>query len=85
MADGGKTPMFTIADLQEWGAARVSLPITALFAATKGMFEALQIVMREGITPTVNHPEKVVTFKEFTELVGLPEIKRIEEKYVKGL
>ncbi|MDI3533647.1 MAG: methylisocitrate lyase [Thermosediminibacterales bacterium] len=81
MTDGGKTPIATIKQLQEWGAARVSIPVTAIFAAAKGIEKAMQIIMEEGVSPTVNHPEMVMTFKEFTDLVGLPEINELEKKY----
>lgn len=81
MTDGGKTPIATIKQLQEWGAARVSIPVTAIFAAAKGIEKAMQIIMDEGVSPTVNHPEMVMTFKEFTNLVGLPEINELEKKY----
>jgi len=82
MTDGGKTPAATIEQLQEWGAARVSIPVTAVFAAAKAVENAMKIILKEGISPTVNHPETVYTFKEFTELVGLGEIREMEKKYL---
>jgi 2,3-dimethylmalate lyase len=81
MTDGGKTPIASIQQLEEWGAARVSIPVTALFAAAKAVETAMQVILAEGVSPTVNHPEMVMTFKEFTDLVGLPEIRAIEKKY----
>jgi methylisocitrate lyase len=81
MTDGGKTPLATIAELQEWGAARVSIPVTAVFAAAKAVERAMQIILAEGISPTVNHPEMVTTFKEFTDLVGLPDIKALQARF----
>jgi len=81
MTDGGKTPLATIAELQEWGAARVSIPVTAVFAAAKAVERAMQVILAEGVSPTVNHPETVMTFKEFTDLVGLPEIKALQDKF----
>lgn len=81
MTDGGKTPIATIKQLQEWGAARVSIPVTAVFAAAKAVENAMKIILDEGVSPTVNHPETVYTFKEFTDLVGLPKIIEMGEKY----
>jgi methylisocitrate lyase len=81
MTDGGKTPIATLQELEAWGAARVSIPVTAVFAAAKAVETAMGIILREGISPTANHPEMVMTFKEFTDLVGLPEIKALEQKY----
>lgn len=82
MTDGGKTPIATIKELEEWGAARVSIPVTAIFAAAKAIEKAMRVIMEEGITPSANHPEDVMTFKEFTDLVGLPLIKEMEKKYL---
>ena len=83
MTDGGKTPAATIQQLQEWGAARVSIPVTAIFSAAKAIENAMKIIMSEGVSPTVNHPEMVMTFKEFTDLIGLPQIKEMEKRYGK--
>jgi len=82
MTDGGKTPAATIRELQEWGAARVSIPVTPVFAAARAIEKAMKIILEEGVSPTVNHPEDIYTFKEFTDLMGLPEIKDMEEKYL---
>jgi methylisocitrate lyase len=81
MTDGGKTPVATISELQEWGAARVSIPVTAVFAAAKAVERAMQVILAEGVSPTVNHPDTVTTFKEFTDLVGLPEIKALQDRF----
>ncbi len=81
MTDGGKTPIATIQQLEEWGAARISIPVTAVFAAAKAVEKAMRVILAEGVSPTVNHPEMVTTFKEFTDLVGLPAIKEMEQKY----
>ncbi|MGE5678429.1 MAG: isocitrate lyase/PEP mutase family protein [Pseudomonadota bacterium] len=82
MTDGGKTPPATIQQLQEWGAARVSIPVTAVFAAARAVENAMKVILEEGVSPTVNHPEMVYTFKEFTDLVGLQDIKAMETKYL---
>lgn len=83
MTDGGKTPIATIQQLEEWGAARISIPVTAIFSAAKAVEKAMKVILTEGISPTVNHPEMVTTFQEFTDLVGLPHIKAMEQKYGK--
>jgi methylisocitrate lyase len=81
MTDGGKTPLATIQELEAWGAARVSIPVTAIFAAARAVESALQVILREGVSPTVNHPDMVMTFREFTDLVGLPEITALQQKF----
>ena len=81
MAEGGKTPMIPFKTLEEWGAARVSVPVTPLFAAYRGVENALRIMMEEGIVPSAHHPEMVCGFEEYTNTVGLPEVERIRKEF----
>lgn len=83
MADGGKTPLCSIQELQEMGAARVSVPVAALFAAARGMLNALGVLKTGNMPPSAAHPEMLVSFKEFTDLVDLPFYKELENKYVR--
>jgi len=82
MAEGGKTPMVPFKKLEEWGAARVSVPITPLFAAYKGIETALNILKEEGIGVSVQHSEKLCGFKEFTDTIGLPEIEKLRKMFL---
>jgi len=82
MTDGSKTPLVSIKALQELGVARVSITFSAIFAVAKAIEKAMNIINVEGFTPAVNHLEDIVTFKEFTDLVGLPEVKKMERKYL---
>ena len=82
MCRGGKTPMISFKQLEEWGAARVSVPVSVLFAAYKGMENVLKKIREEEIDPSVHHPEMVCGFKEYTDLIGLPEIERIRNEFV---
>lgn len=80
MTEGGKTPIITVHDLQRMGAARVSFPVTAVLSAAKGMMEALSILKQDRSTK--DHSEKFMTFKDFTDLVGLPEIRELEKQFL---
>ena len=80
MLDGGKTPRLPIERLDELGAARVSSPLTALLSAAKGMREVLETLHAEGSTGPVD--DRLMGFDEFTDLVGLPEIRDLEARYV---
>lgn len=77
MCSGGKTPMIPFKTLEEWGAARVSVPVSVLFGACVGMMNVLRELKKEGQDPSINHPELVCTFKEYTDLIGLPEVEKI--------
>ena len=48
MVEGGRTPLFTFAELQALGAARVSCPVTTILAAMKGVQAALAALMESG-------------------------------------
>ncbi|MFC1670146.1 oxaloacetate decarboxylase [Spirochaetota bacterium] len=78
MAQGGKTPVCTVDELEKLGAARVSYPITALFAAARAMEKALQVLKKNSSTEEIN--DAFMSFEEFTDLVGLPDIKKIEDE-----
>ncbi len=81
MTDGGKTPVATSRELEEWGAARLSMPVTPIFAATRAILDALEIVNREGVSPSSNHPERTMQFKEFTDIVGLQEVLELQRRF----
>lgn len=81
MCGGGKTPMVPFKTLEEWGAARVSVPVTVLFSAYRGMQKALEALMRDGIDPSEKDPDLVCTFKEYTDFIGLPEIEALREMF----
>lgn len=78
MCDGGKTPFIHVKELESWGVARISVPVAALFASAKAIQQAMVIIRDEGLTPSVNHPDTMFTFKEMTDLVGLPFYRSLE-------
>jgi methylisocitrate lyase len=79
LLQGGRTPLVTIQELQEWGAARVSIPITAVMAAACGVKQALEYIKAKG---TIKDIPNVLTFEEFTELVRLDKIRDLESRYL---
>lgn len=52
----------------------------ALFTAVHHIGENLEVLMEEGTTKNIL--DKMDSFKEYTSLVGLPELQVIEKKYV---
>lgn len=82
MVDSGKTPMIPIKRLEELGAARVSIPVTTVFTAAKAMENAMRTILEEGIPVSKNHPETLYEFSEFTDLIGLNEIRNIEKEFL---
>lgn len=77
---GGKTPIMSIAELKELGVARVSIPVGVVFAAVRGMENFLEVIARQGVAP--DRIDLVVSFDHWKEVVGFPEIKELEHKYL---
>jgi carboxyvinyl-carboxyphosphonate phosphorylmutase len=78
-AEGGRTPALSLDRITELGYRMVIFPIGTLLAATAGMRTFLEALRRDG-TPTAAMPG-LPTFGEFTDLVGLPEIRALEERF----
>ena len=79
MLYGGKTPPVPLKTLQEWGVARVSVPVASIFAVAKMLEKTFTMVMQdEGLKLL----EESYSFDEFTELVGLPEVKNLEKRFL---
>ena len=77
--EGGKTPPVSYNFLKKWGFKIVLFPLCTIFAANKAIREVLAGIHAERT------PEKLMSkfpsFDEFTELMGLPRIKKLEERY----
>jgi 2-methylisocitrate lyase-like PEP mutase family enzyme len=78
-AEGGRTPAVPLGRLAELGYSLVLFPIGTLLAAAAGM-RALLATLRADGTPGAALPG-LPTFEAFTDLVGLPEIRVLEERF----
>ena len=78
----GRTPMMTLERVAELGFALVLFPVATLFSATTGMQRYLAELRATG-TP-LGAPDDAVSFDEFTDLVGLPEIREFERSVTGG-
>ncbi|WP_251318423.1 isocitrate lyase/PEP mutase family protein [Flintibacter muris] len=78
-AKGSKTPAVSIRQLEEWGAARVSVPVMPLFAAARALEKAYTAVVNDDVA-SMN--DQIFEFAEFTDLVGLPFIKELEKRFL---
>ena len=79
-AEGGKTPPVTLDRLTELGYRIVIFPIGTLLAATAAMRRILKEIAASG-TPASLLGE-LPTFGEFTDFIGLPEVREIEQRYI---
>jgi len=81
-AEGGRTPPLSLERIAELGFSLVIYPIGALLAATAGIRSLLATLRRDGV-PTAAL-DAVPTFGEFTDLIGLPEVQRLEQRFSGG-
>ncbi len=79
MMEGGRTPLLSAEELRRIGFRLVVFPLTALFAATYAMREALHTLKKNGVTKS--YMKSMVTFDEFNKLIDLPKYKKLENKY----
>ncbi|HZC04692.1 MAG TPA: isocitrate lyase/PEP mutase family protein [Ktedonobacterales bacterium] len=78
-AEGGKTPPVAIDDLTSLGFKLIIFPISLLLAATQAMQAAAAMIRRDG--SPINLTPTLPSFKQFTDFVGLPEVKAVESRY----
>ena len=78
-AEGGRTPSLSLDRLRELGFALVLFPIGTLLAATAGMRSLLERLRADG-TPAAMLDE-LGGLDAFTELVGIDEIRELEERF----
>jgi len=70
MVEGGRTPLFTFAELERLGAARVSCPVTTILAAMKGVQDALAALKASGAPGSA--PDRLAGFDEIKTRLGTP-------------
>jgi len=80
MLEGGRTPILGFKELEELGAARVSCPLTAMFAAMKGVRNVLEDMLKKG-RPLESDP-RLEQFENYKEFIGMPFVRKLEEKYL---
>ena len=79
MVEAGRTPLLTPTELTELGFRLVVSPLTSLFTMVRAVRESLQILARSGSLR--DDLDRLVSFDEFTELIGLPAIEETEARY----
>ncbi len=79
MAASGKTPDLPADELGRLGFKLAIYPNWIILAAIPAMQAMLRELKRKGSIADLRG--KVTTFKEFTEIAGLPEIQELEERY----
>ena len=78
-AESGKTPPLPLEEIRTLGFKLVIFPVSLLFAATYSMLSLLE-VLKQGQTPA-SFASQMVTFSQFTDHIGLPDIQALEKRY----
>jgi methylisocitrate lyase len=80
LIEGGRTPLISIREAEALGFKIVVFPLTALYAATKAMMDALSILKKEGSAQS--YLDRIVSFQEFAKIVGIDKFRAMEDKYI---
>jgi len=78
-AEGGKTPPVAHKDLAALGFKLIIFPISLLLSATQAMRAAAAQIRADGSPVTL--VRTLPSFQEFTDFIGLPEVKSIESRF----
>jgi 2,3-dimethylmalate lyase len=78
-AEGGRTPPMSLDRMAALGFSLVLYPIGTLLAATAGI-QALLATLRADGTPAAAM-SGLPTFEGFTDLIGLPEVQELEQRF----
>ncbi|WP_371373194.1 oxaloacetate decarboxylase [Sporomusa aerivorans] len=81
MVEGGRTPLLTVTELAALGYDLVIFPTASTYTMARAMTSLMEKLRETGTTAGML--EQMVTFTEFNELVGLPQIRELESTYVK--
>jgi 2-methylisocitrate lyase-like PEP mutase family enzyme len=79
LVEGGKTPLINAKQAQSLGFKFVAFPLTTLLSATKAMIHTLEI-LKKTYSPE-SYLSDLTTWSEFNEIIGVPKIREMEEKY----
>ncbi|MEE2829806.1 MAG: oxaloacetate decarboxylase [Myxococcota bacterium] len=82
MIDGGKTPILPLRALHELGFHNVGYVLTGIFAAARALSDTYAHLLATGSSEGLG--DRLMSFEEFTGLLGLEEKYRLDERYRGG-
>lgn len=80
LIEGGRTPLVSVEEAEKLGFKIVIFPLTALYSAAKAMSDTLSILKEKG--SAMSYLDRLITFPEFAEIVGVEDIRKMEQKYL---
>ena len=82
MVEFGRTPLLTADELEAMGFNIMIIPVLSTFVIAKAVSEAAAVLMKDRSSK--NLLDRSIDFNDFTELLGLPQVRAMEEKYATG-
>jgi len=82
MLENGRTPLLSSKELEKIGYNLVIFCVSSVYVAAKAVWDLMAELKETGTTAGMI--DKMITFKKFNQLVGLPEIRKIEKTYKTG-
>ena len=79
MIEGGRTPLLSKDELGKMGYQVIFYNLGSLYTQTKAIQDYCEYVIAHGSSAGFTGP--MVTFDEFNSIVGLPELRELEEKF----
>ncbi len=80
MISFGVTPELTARELQDIGYAVAAWPVSSIFAVTRTLEKLMTRLLSEG--KLAGATDEMVSFDEFTTLMGLPQLREREQQYL---
>ena len=79
MVEGGRTPLLPNNELEAMGYNLVIYPTASTYLTTRAMIDLMETLKKDGTTKGLI--DKMVTFGQFNELIGLGLVNELGEKY----
>ena len=79
MIEGGRTPLMSKDELGKMGYQVIFYNLGSLYTQTKAIQDYCEYVINHGTSAGFTGP--MVTFDEFNSIVGLPELRELEDKF----
>ena len=83
MIPGGRTPLLSAKELQDIGYAVVAYATACTFTIARAVMDLFETLYHTGTTFGIE--DSMMGFNEFNQLVGLDEVREMEDMYLKGL
>jgi 2,3-dimethylmalate lyase len=79
---GVKTELVPIPELAKMGVGRVSIPVASIMVVQKALFEFFKALKASPTGNLAGQQQWAVSFQEYTDFVGLPQYKELENQYL---